>query len=236
MKFERAANYDKFALAQDAAAGELARALKDFACQNRAKGFKFESAYEIGCGSGLLTRRLTHDFKFETLTLNDLYEAPAMKDFPRQIGDIRALALPRELDLIASSSVFQWIEDLPALAARLAASLKPGGVLAFSAFCGRTLSELSDFTRQGLDYKSASEFREIFSRDFAIASFSHGRYIERFGSLRELLNSLKQTGVNNVRGDFTLTKSSLGAMDAHFGGRYALSYEYVVMICQKEKK
>ena len=65
MKFERAANYDKFALAQDAAAGELARALKDFACQNRAKGFKFESAYEIGCGSGLLTRRLTHDFKFE---------------------------------------------------------------------------------------------------------------------------------------------------------------------------
>lgn len=227
MKFENAENYDKFALAQKEAAINLCDELKLFKK-------KFKQVFEIGCGSGILTGLVKKHFSFENLILNDLYKTAFMSEFPFVIGDILKLQIPKS-DLIISASVFQWIDDLKLLSTKLHEALDNNGILAFSMFISGTLIELSSFTKQGLDYKTSEQIKEIFSENFDIKKQINFSHEVKFSSLHELLNSLKQTGVNNINGDFKLTKSSLNALNIHFNNNFKLSYNYTILICKKRK-
>lgn len=63
--------------------------------------------FEIGCGSGNLTRLLVESFQIEDLVLNDLY-AEVQQHFNHEehvkwlIGDVETLELPQQLDMIVS--------------------------------------------------------------------------------------------------------------------------------------
>ncbi|MGE5547926.1 MAG: methyltransferase domain-containing protein [Solirubrobacterales bacterium] len=93
---------------------------------------------EIGCGTGLLTRRLLPRFEGRWL-VTDL--APAMVEAARRnVADPRAEFRVMDgehpeggpFDLIVSNLAAQWFADLPAAVRRLAGLLAPGGRLVLS--------------------------------------------------------------------------------------------------------
>ncbi|MBD3762146.1 methyltransferase domain-containing protein [Rhizorhabdus sp.] len=107
---------------------------------------------ELGCGTGFLTRALAAAIGPARWTVSDL--APEMIararaanaiDADWRVIDGEALdpALGR-FDLIASSMAFQWFADLPGAIARLAAQLRPGGLLAFSTMAAGSFVEWTD--------------------------------------------------------------------------------------------
>lgn len=96
MRFKNARNYDEFAQAQNWAAKSLVSLIETF------RG-EFGSVYEIGCGSGLLTKVLLERLEIKHLSLNDLYESQIMNGFHSQIGDICQIEMPNGLDLVVSS-------------------------------------------------------------------------------------------------------------------------------------
>ena len=95
---------------------------------------------EIGCGTGFLSAALAARFPGAELVLTDL--SPAMlAQARRRLGDAATYRVmdgqwpEAELgtfDLIVSSLVFQWFDDLPGALDRLGGLLAPGGVLAFA--------------------------------------------------------------------------------------------------------
>ena len=74
MKFKSAKFYDLYAKPQIYAANALIQTLKDYR-QN------FKDIYEIGAGSGVLTRLIIDNLSYENLILNDLYESEFMSKF-----------------------------------------------------------------------------------------------------------------------------------------------------------
>jgi malonyl-CoA O-methyltransferase len=65
---------------------------------------------------------------------------------PRPIcGDVRNLPLAGgSVDVVFSNLCLQWVEDLPAVLARLRHALRPGGLLLFSTFGPDTLQEMRE--------------------------------------------------------------------------------------------
>ncbi len=93
---------------------------------------------DLGCGTGELTR-LVHERLGAAETLG-IDASPAMlaraaahaSDAVRFAeGDIAAFAGDGRWDLVFSNAALHWVPDHPALLARLAAALAPGGQLAF---------------------------------------------------------------------------------------------------------
>ncbi|KAB0614171.1 biotin synthase [Campylobacter hyointestinalis] len=226
MKFEKATLYDEFALPQIYVAQKLARTIKKYKQD-------FEDIYEIGAGSGVLTKEILGLFKFKNITLNDIYKSDYMSEFNTQIGDILEIQIPKDQSLIVSSSVFQWIENLELLRDKISLSLKNDGFLGFCTFIKGTLNELSSYTKQSLNYKTEEEILQIFGDKFDILETKTGDFELKFASLKELLTHLKQTGVNNLNGSFKLTKSTYKALESYFEGEFKLTYSFMIMICKR---
>ncbi|XOF32692.1 MAG: malonyl-ACP O-methyltransferase BioC [Candidatus Electrothrix sp. YB6] len=163
---------------------------------------------EIGCCTGLLTRRLIKSdvFCIRQLLLNDL-----MPDFPDRLhpavraaapiflpGDIETVPLPGTFDLIISSSTFHWLEDVDGLFAKLAAVLKPGGFLAFSLYGPDNLQEIRALTGIGLEYFSLPQIEKMLRRYCTLEHSSQQREIFSFPEPADVLHHLRRTGVNAV--------------------------------------
>ncbi|MGO4854182.1 methyltransferase domain-containing protein [Phaeovulum sp. W22_SRMD_FR3] len=90
---------------------------------------------EAGYGSGHFTRHLLR-LPIGTLWLNDL-ASPPLAACPQAVylpGDIRSAVLPADLDLVASTSMIQWLPDPKATLAHLGRAVRPGGWMAISGF------------------------------------------------------------------------------------------------------
>ena len=92
--------------------------------------------FDLGCGSGAITRRIAERFPgARVVGLDSSAEMLAKaRAEPGRIewvhGDIRAWEPERPPDLIFSNAVLHWIEDHPGLFPRLLDYLAPGGCLA----------------------------------------------------------------------------------------------------------
>jgi trans-aconitate 2-methyltransferase len=97
-----------------------------------------ERVLDAGCGSGRVTELLATRLPRGHVIAFDA--SPAMLDAARErlarfgdrvsfvLGDLaRPLALSRPVDAILSTATFHWVMDQEALAANLAAALRPGG-------------------------------------------------------------------------------------------------------------
>jgi len=157
--------------------------------------------FEIGCGSGNLTRLLATSFQFEELILNDLY-ADVQQHFSHQenlkwlIGDIETLDFPQQLDMIVSGSALQWMQDLPHLLERCNEALTERGWLCFSTFGYKNLLEIKELTGQGLSYWSVENWNSaLIKAGFEILYLSESETQLYFDSPKAVLQHLKATGV-----------------------------------------
>jgi malonyl-CoA O-methyltransferase len=199
-QFRRAAgSYEHHALVQEQTADHLLDVLAQHG------GTMQHRVLEIGCCTGLLTRKLLQRFNgIRELILNDL-----VPDFPSRIcatclapataflpGDIESLPLPGRFDLIISSSTLHWLHDIDKLLTKLADHLNPGGTLAFSLYGQDNLREIKELTGIGLHYRSQQEIEVMLRRHFILAHSSSQREILHFSSPQDVLRHLRQTGVN----------------------------------------
>jgi malonyl-CoA O-methyltransferase len=146
--FDRASRgYDAAAALQERVRNELLARLDELKVQPTA-------VLDLGAGTGHGTRALKRRHPKAMVVAADI--APGMLDcarrqsrwmrrFERVCTD--AYALPFRdgaFDLVFSSLMLQWCDDLDAVFAEIARVLKPGGLLLFSTFGPGTLSELRE--------------------------------------------------------------------------------------------
>ncbi|EPF70550.1 malonyl-ACP O-methyltransferase BioC [Acinetobacter indicus] len=176
---------------------------------------KLGRVFEIGCGTGALTRALEQHFQVQQLLLNDLYPEVQQQLFSTSrtewwIGDAEQIAFPEQLDMLISSSALQWMQNLQQLFAKIAHALKPSGYLCFSSFGPDNLKEIKALTGQGLDYFSLPELRRCLeSQGFEIVYLSETVKTLAFEHPRQVLQHLKATGVTGTASGHRWTKHSL---------------------------
>ena len=207
-----AATYEETAIVQKEISRQLIAVLKRFALDS-----EYPRALEIGCCTGNLTKMLSESVSIENLFLNDLVadfcnstEARIAGQVGRVnviSGDIEKALLPSHLDLVISSSTFQWMVDLPRLIGKIAAVLNNAGLLAFSIFSPGTMGEISTLTGRGLRYHSSEELAAMLADNFQVLNLHSERKCLYFPSVRAVLSHIRQTGVGGLGQDrWTLGK------------------------------
>ncbi|WP_171430257.1 malonyl-ACP O-methyltransferase BioC [Acinetobacter lactucae] len=188
-------SYSEHAVVQKKICQNLTRLLQQFCPRTMSRVF------EIGCGSGNLTRLITASFQIEELILNDLY-ADVQQHFNSHeslkwlIGDVETIDFPQQLDMIVSGSALQWMQDLPRLLEHCTASLVDQGWLCFSTFGPKNLFEIKELTGQGLSYWSIENWNSALTQaGFEILHLSESETQLYFDSPKAVLQHLKATGV-----------------------------------------
>ncbi|MCI5167505.1 MAG: malonyl-[acyl-carrier protein] O-methyltransferase BioC [Candidatus Electrothrix sp. GM3_4] len=213
-QFRRAAaSYDRQATIQHRVADRLLALTAKYTNQQP----QALSVLEIGCCTGLLTTKLLNSsIKIRSLVLNDLMldfaerlprdltvgelnvGEPSIKKLSFLPGDIEKLPLPGPFDLIISSSTLHWLDDLEQTLEKLLAALRPGGVLAFSLYGPDNLPEIKELTGVGLDYLSLPEIVSMLEKRCLLEEQHQHKKIFLFPKPRDVLNHLRQTGVNSI--------------------------------------
>lgn len=210
---------------------------------------------EIGCGTGHLSRHLIHNLSLEEMVLNDIY--PAVQQHfdhiaPKErlqwlIGDIETVAWPKSLNLIASSSVLQWMHNLDAVLQQAKHSLAVDGYLCFSSFGPDNLLEIKQLTGHGLQYWDLQHWRkQLDQHGFEVLELSEQIHDVDFAHPKQVLKHLQATGVTATAQSHRWSKASLQQFYADYqqqfsrvseqGDRnYSLRYHPIYGIARRRK-
>jgi len=211
--------------------------------------------FEFGCGTGFLTKRLFEHFEINQFIANDIVES-CEKSIQNTIknadqtsfiaGAIEEIHLPSQCDLIASSSVVQWVDNLPNLINNFHTALKPQGQLWISGFGPDHFLELSLLRSrnsptqitQSMNYLSLDAWHQLLNKKFNINVSEVSRQVLWFDSVTEILLHLRKTGVNGNAGE-TWSKGKLAQFEndytRHFAknGKLPLSYHPSYILAYK---
>ena len=234
-RFERnLAKYDECAVVQKDTARKLsletAKIRKDFA-----------KVFELGCGTGLLTKELIKHINYEKYILNDITEHAKyyimfiLSDFMFITGNAAETRYPKNTDLIISNAVFQWISDLNAVKGLVLNSLNKNGILAFSTFGRENFREIKDVLGLSLDYLTKDEIIKILGSDFKILHSEEYTTALEFETPYEILAHIKNTGVNSLT-PVSWTIKDFHDFDKNYRSKYKdvkLTYNPVIIIAEK---
>lgn len=244
-------SYDEHAIIQKKIAIQLMQLMTQYLPEQAIK-----RTFEIGCGSGNLSKIFMQQMQYQTLYLNDLY-AEVQQHFQQLfesnqdnqqiqwcIGDVEQLPFPEALDLIMSSSALQWMQDLDNVLNKSAQVIHQDGWLCFSTFGKQNLTEIKTLTSQGLDYFNIEELRsKLEKQGFEVVHISE--YVDQlyFKHPKHILQHLKATGVTATASKFRWSKQSLDAFyqgyrqfigtDEHENLVYPLSYHPIFVIARR---
>ena len=212
--FDRAsASYDAAAALQERVRNELLQRLDELPVTP-------QRVLDLGAGTGHATRALKRRFPNALAVAVDI--APGMlaragaqsrwlRRFERVRGD--AYALPfrdHAFDLVFSSLMLQWCDDLDAVFAEIARVLAPGGLLLFSTFGPETLAELRDAwavgdAQAGADGNHVNHFFDAHALGSALMHaglaepvLDVDRIVLRYADTLSLMRELKAIGAHNV--------------------------------------
>ncbi len=208
----RAEEYERYAVVQKRVVRGL---LERIAAEEVAPG----AALEVGTGTGELTRGIVRLCPQVRPIVSDL--AHGMTRLAAQrLADIAAVdadahALPVRdgaLSLVYSSSVYQWVEDLPLAFAEAARVLAPGGLFACALFAERTLWELREAHRQAAAERGSRSHVQSFPTEsavraalqeagFASVALASIDEIDLHPDVPSLLRALKRIGAANAAVD-----------------------------------
>lgn len=246
-----AEEYDRYARIQQKVAEQLSERLS----LNRQP---WQQALEIGCGTGMLSRQVLKQQPELALVLTDLAHGMSrhtQQQFPtRPVCDTDAAALPfldSCFDLVLSSSVYQWLDDLPGAFAEVARVLSPGGCFALALFGEKTLSELRAAHQQavGTRHSHGQKFPGLEEVGSAAAGLFETRLLcsefelEWHATVPDLLRNLKRIGAQNASQDRPQGLASRQVMQRmmsfyqqQFGAEKGIpaTYEVIYLIGQRK--
>lgn len=220
-------------------AGKLVSELR----RARAPG-RFETVFELGCGTGHLTRLMRQNFHLPNLILNDIApQAQATADAEQATfiaGDAREVHWPSRIDLIASASMIQWMESPLQLLHKAMDALEPGGWLAVSGFGPQQYQELSAIGSSARAPGLTTPAALAAAVDGPMQVLAVGESLRQtyFDTPREVLRYLRRTGVNG-RAQGTWTKSTLARFENEYAKEFgtdcgvSLTYHPVWIIARK---
>jgi malonyl-CoA O-methyltransferase len=233
-----AGTYEQAAEAQDRTAEALAA---------RIQALPWPAAprvLEIGCGTGLLTRRLAALFPGGQLLATDIAPsmveaaARAVPSAATRVMDGEAPDLPDgAFDLVASSLAAQWFADLPAALARLKRLLAPGGRLMIATAGADSLQEWRDAQRKAgaepgtPDYPTAAQLSALG------VAVTEQRIIVNHVDGTAFLRALKDIGAQTPRpGHKPLPPRRMKAALAALGSPAAITYHVLFASWEAEAK
>lgn len=205
--------------------------------------------FEVGCGTGLLTKELLTLFDNDNLYINDLSEQ--LCDFTAReytlapshcfSGDFETISLPHSIDIVVSSSVFQWFTHPKETLSKIYDSLNPEGLLIFSTFGNQNMHEFYQIlNQQFLENKPSDYWQEMLNERFEILHFEESEHILYFDTLMEILQHLKQTGVTGCNEEpRNWTRGNIQSIEEEyrkvflFCGKLPLTYHPQYFVCRK---
>jgi malonyl-CoA O-methyltransferase len=187
---------------------------------------KYKTIFEIGAGTGILTRNIIKNIEYKNLVVNDKYieSREYLKDLPSVEfigGDIEKLEIGKA-DLIISSSVFQWIEDKDKLFKKIS---RAADTLIFSIYIRGNLREISGHFGISLEYLDMKELKILLSSYFKKVNGYEEEFKLVFDTPMEGLKHLKNTGVTGIGQTSTQKIRSYSAKE--------LTYRVGYFICEK---
>ncbi len=177
---------------------------------------EYNSILEIGCATGLLTRILKKNIRFNHYSVIDI--VAEAQDYIKQIipnaefteGDIEEITINNKYDLIISNACLQWCNNPEKVIEKLKKSLNKGGIIAITLFGEENLKELKEYFK----LESPVLFKPnnvIFHDEEKIKIY--------FNSPLDILKHLKQTGANALK-DYKLTRTMLSDFEKYYQKHY----------------
>ncbi len=245
-----ACEYNRYARVQKKVADHLIKLLVD-------QQLVAQKALEIGCGTGLLSRKIADHLPNMTVVHSDLAHGMSchiQQLLPRSsVCDADAVALPFRsacFDLALSSSVYQWIDDLPKAFSEVSRILVPGGYFAAALFADQTLCELRSSHRVVIgsetshvqSFPTRTSVLSALQRHFDVLWLNSAFEIEWHPGVPELLRDLKRIGAQNAsknkpRG--LTSRRTMQRMMNHYQSQYGsargipATYEVIYLLGQK---
>lgn len=212
--------YDENAIVQKIVASHLVELIKE---EKNGKNY-FKSVLEIGCGTGVFTRKFLKNYSPDKIILNDLFQVERfLNNVPYNsflFGDILKIEIPN-VDTIISSSVFQWISPFEELIKKLSFCKN----LYFSIYIYGNLKEIEDHFNVSLDYLNIDEIENILKKSFNKVKYKKECIPLEFNTSLDALRHLKNSGVTGFK------KSSISKIKS-FSSK-TLTYEIGYFICEK---
>lgn len=167
-------------------------------------GNDFSKVLELGCGSGLLTKKLIKKINYKKYYANDIVEKSKvyidkiLNDYVFLCGNAQRLNVNDKFNLIISNAMFQWFTNLEKAMDYYKGLLNNGGIIAFTTFAPDNFKEIKSLTGLTLEYKSEDEIKEILKKNFDIEYIEKFDYTMNFNNPLAILAHMKNTGVNAV--------------------------------------
>ena len=182
---------------------------------------KFNSVFEIGCGTGFLTKLLYKNIEYANYTaldiVSDCYNYINKIDpnieFLSDDAEEYIKTDNQKYDLIISNAAFQWIEDLPDFVFKLTKMLNQNGFLLFSIFGKENFREIFYILGKSLKYYSKNELNEVF-QNFQIKIEEEIRILS-FKTPKDVLKHIQTTGVNALAEE-TWTRQDLTTFETEY--------------------
>lgn len=244
-----ARDYDRYARVQLKVAKRLADLLLE--CQDPAG-----PGLEVGCGTGMLSRQLLSRCPDLDLVLSDIAHGMSrhvQHVLPQApVCDADAAALPfldNSFQLLATSSVYQWLNDLPNAFTEIARVLQPNGILALALFGEKTLYELRTSHQAVLigkkshvqSFPALKEVSAALGNKYKVMTLRSEYEVEWHADVPALLKSLKKIGAQNAsqqRPQGLASRQVMQAMISHYRKHYGCeqgipaTYEVVYLLAR----
>ncbi len=223
-------NYDAFSLLQRTITDRLVESFDQIK-------IKPTSILDLGAGTGYGSRKLKQQFKKAHIYQIDI-SGEMLKKSRKQspvlfskthflCADANQIPLPENrFDLVFSSLMLQWCNDLDAVFAEIKRVLRPGGIFLFSSFGPDSLKELRESWRQVDDQVHVNAFVDMHDigdsliRSGLDAPVLNIEYIVLiYDECKQLMRELKNIGAQNINKGRrkTLTgKQRLGKVFKHY--------------------
>lgn len=241
-RFEAAQrDYDENAEAQTLIAAYLANQLRDkdtAAILNNPQA----KVLEIGCGTGLLSRRIAGLRPKARMHYWDIAPVPPVgisSDAYRCCDAEMAMRhMPdNSLDLIVSASTMQWFNSPEQFLAHALRAIRPGGFLAISTFAAGNLPEIKSAAGITLRLSDPGTWHSFITSALPSAELIALTPIAiqcRFPSAMHALRHLSLTGVNALRRSPRSARAIAACMQPDAGGCYPLTYSTLFIIIRKK--
>lgn len=228
-------DYDKNATVQDLMASKMIFELVKISDN-------YENILELGCGTGLLTKRAVKHLHFKNYCANDLvekskgYVQKVIPDVTFLAGNALKIKPSKKMDLVISNAMFQWFDNLDKALEILKLSTAKGGLLAFTTFAPSNFKEITEITGLTLKYKSKDEIEQILIKQGFSVLYSEDFYeVMTFKTPLELLAHMKNTGVNSLS-ENTWTVKKVKEFCDKYAKKYpktTLTYSPIIIIARK---